>query len=131
MSIREPILFPDIEELVVIYLASKLSVPVGTKIPQDRPSSFVVCRRTGGTRRNLVIDRASIQFHCWADTDANALALAQLTRAYIFAILGEHVNGSYFYDMEESAGPGDLPDGVSNQSRYVFTFALSVRGVAL
>lgn len=128
-----PIVFPDVEDLLVQYLTVELpkygrAVPVSVAVPEIRPSEFVLVPRTGGTNATLVSDAASIGVECWADTDAAALSLAQLTRGVLRALSGRMVDGVPFYRVDELAGPALLPDGVSQQARYVFAVSVHARG---
>lgn len=132
----EAIAFPDVEDLLVIYLTEELAArgdtaSVHVAAPDPRPTRFVLVPRVGGTRRNLVVDSASIAFECWADTPARASALCKLVRALVGALPGLTVEGVPFYLVEEFGGPVNLPDPESHQSRYTFTASVSCRGTAL
>lgn len=132
MMAYPPILFPDEENALVVFLTGKLgSATVHVKVPNPRPAKFVLVPRLGGTSRDVVVDTGNIGFECWATTDAEAKALAQLTRAHVNSLPGRIVAGVTFVKVEEFTGPQRLPDGVSNQSRYIFTSAVSFKGAAL
>lgn len=132
----QPILFPDVEALLVTYLTEALtargdSATVHTKVPTTRPSRFVLVPRRGGVQRDVVIDDATIAVECWADTDGDAAQLTQLVRALLMALPARGVNGTAFYRYREFAGPQNFPDGTSAQSRYTFTCQISCRGIAI
>lgn len=132
---REVIVFPDVEDLLVTYLASRLpeygrTARVSVAIPAPRPDEFVTVPRRGGVLATKVTDAATIGVECWAVSDAAALTLAQLCRGLIHALPGQVVNGVPFYRVQEFAGPGLLPDGLSGHARYVFTVSVHVRGAA-
>jgi hypothetical protein len=134
----EAISFPDVEALVIEYLTEEFALisepaTIHTRIPSNRDETkrFVVVPRVGGTRKDLVVDRVTIGFEAWAATPAQAYDLANKTRALIFALKGHRVNGVQFYEIQEFAGPANLPDTLSKQPRYVFTTSIFVRGTAL
>lgn len=133
----EVIVFPDVEDLLVTYLGAELTArgdtaTVHTRVPAPRPDRFVLVPRVGGTRRSLVVDSPTIGFECWAATDTAAEGLCSLVRGLVFALPRQPpVRGVQFYRVDEFGGPTNLPDPVSNQSRYVFTAAVSCRGTAL
>lgn len=58
-------------------LADALSpVPVKVSVPDPRPRSLVVVRRTGGRRLNRLQDSIGIGVECWAATEQEAHDLA-------------------------------------------------------
>lgn len=132
----QPILFPDVEAVLVSYLSSELTARGDTasahvNIPNPRPERFVVVPRIGGTRASHFVDQATIAVECWADRPALAHDLAQLVRALIHALPGKTVSGVTFYRTDEFAAPANLPDPESNQARYVLTVSVSTRGTAI
>jgi len=129
--VAELIVFPDVEQLLIDYLTPSLAVPVGTAVPNPRPTSFVTVNRFGGPRRGLVVDDAQLGFEYWAERESQAAQLAQLVRAHINALQGQRVNGVQVYRVREFAGPANLPDPLSGQPRYVQQFGVQVRGTAL
>lgn len=129
----QPILFPDAEDLLVDHLTAEfaargVTATAHTKVPNPRPTSFVLVPRVGGVRRNIVVDAPTIGFEVWGPTDKAASDLAQITRALVNGMAGHVIGGVQCYRVDELAGPANLPDGVSAQSRYVFTTTLSFRG---
>lgn len=128
--------FPDVEDLLVVYLSAEFltrgeTASVHTKVPEQRPSKFVLVPRGGGVRRNLVVDSPTINFECWAATDVEACNLCILTRALVNALPGRKISGSTFYRVDEFGGPINLPDDLSHQSRYTFTSSISCRGTQI
>lgn len=127
------ILFPDIEAAVMTQLESDLvdydrECPVSQSVPIARPSEFVTVQRTGGPKRDLVTDSASLTFECWSDSGGGAATLANLVRAIVHSWQGQRIGGAIVYQVQEFAGPGWLPDPVSKQARYTFTASIDVRG---
>lgn len=132
-----PVLFADATALVIDHLHSALAshagpaTPVMQNVPTQRPPRFVTVLRTGGPRLNLVVDGAQITVDSWGKNDEDAADLAQLNRALINAMRGTTVAGHAIYRIDEVGGPANLPDPVSNQSRYRQTFIVAIRGAAL
>lgn len=132
----EVIVFPDVEDALVTYLTAELAArgdtaSVHVRVPNPRPDRFVRVPRVGGARANLVTDNATIGVECWAVRGKQAHDLAQMVRGLIFALKGQTAAGVRFYNVTEFAGPAELPDPTSNQSRYVFTVAVEARGAAI
>jgi hypothetical protein len=132
----QPILFPDVEALLVDHLTARYaalgeSASVHTAVPNPRPERFTLVPRLGGVARNVVVDTPTIGVECWAATEAQALALCQLTRAIIRAMPGTVVGGVMFYSVGELAGPTKLRDPASDQARYIYTPTLTCRGTAI
>lgn len=135
----EVIAFPDLEALLVDYLNGELPrwlaepVPlVSVQVPDERPDTFVVVPRRGGTRRNLVTDQVTIGVESWSTSPQAAYDVVQVVRGLIFALRGATLGATaVVYRVQEYAGPANLPDPVSAHSRYVATFAIDVRGVAI
>ncbi|CAL9592264.1 hypothetical protein SUDANB1_05249 [Streptomyces sp. enrichment culture] len=129
-----PIGFPDGVAVVRAYLREQLvargtDVPVGTRVPEQRPPRFVRLERVGGMRVDLVTDRPRIDVQCWGDSEESAHDLAQLARALLLAMPGWR--GAVAYDVAEVGGPNTLPDPASGQPRVVFAVEVSLRGRAL
>jgi hypothetical protein len=132
----EPILFPDAEDLLVNYLTDQfaargIAATAHTRVPNPRPTAFVLVPRVGGTRRNLVVDAPTIGFEVWGNTDKSACDLGRTVRALIFGLAGRVIDGVQCYRVDELVGLTNFPDGVSAQSRYVFTTTIAFRGVVL
>lgn len=126
----EVILFPDIEALLVSAVAADLGVPVSTRIPDERPDTFIRLVRVGGTRRGLVTDAAMVVFECWAPTGLAASTLARNARAFVHSLDGEMVNGEWIRRVVDITGPQFYPDPESGASRYQFTIQIDTRGTA-
>lgn len=136
----EVIVAPDVETLIVQYLTGRYAaipayatIKAYTKVPATRPALFQRVLRTGGVRRQIVIDNAQITLESWGNDAIAAVNLAQLTRGLMFAIDRVTYAGStyQFYEPQEFSGPANLPDPDSDQERYTQTFSVGVRGSAL
>jgi hypothetical protein len=132
----EVIVAPDTVKLLCDYLRDELDdrgytdIHVGVEVPTSRPDRFVRLRRTGGTKLNLVVDDAQVTVEAWGESPAVAHDLAQMCRALIHAADSEELGGVQVYRIAEVAGPADLPDPVSDQSRYSATYLVAVRCAA-
>lgn len=130
------VVFPDAVALTVRHLrdgldARSAGAAVGAKVPGSWPApfrGFVLARRTGGTRRDVVTDRPQVSVECWHDTEHEAHALASVARALMFALPGSTVGGHAVYRVEELGGLAALPDPISSKPRYVFTHVVHIRG---
>lgn len=127
----EPVVFPDVEALLVRVLPGRVNVPVSTKVPTTRPAAFVVVTRVGGTRRDLVTDQSLVVVECWADVETVASDLGQLTRAHVYGLAQSDVDGDYVRSVREIGGLQRFPDPISESPRYQFTVQIDTKGVAL
>lgn len=132
----ERILFPDAAAAAMGALNTQLpalgftSIPVRSHVPNPRPARFVLVFRTGGPRANLVTDGAQLTIEAWAATEADAHDLAQAARAIINSLQATITGGVTVYGVTELGGPANLPDPVSEQSRFTWSTIVNVRGVA-
>jgi hypothetical protein len=136
----EVILFPDVSALYADYLTDELADrghtwPVGTTIPNPRPATFVRLLRTGGIRRNIVVDETQLTVETWAEREEEAHDMSQLVRGIIYATRGLVIAGETIYNIGDITGPGSLPSGLvfrqdalSAQARFSFTLLIAVRG---
>jgi hypothetical protein len=125
------LLFPDAEELFRVVLAAKVSevlgstIPASTKVPATRPAEFLVVRRIGGSRRDIVTDVPVIQVEAWAETETRAARIAAVAQGLMHWLVevGPHAVGL----EDEVVGPTSFPDG-SQQARYTASYAMAIRG---
>ncbi len=101
-------------------------IPVQTKMPSPRPPTIVLPSRPGGTMGNLVTDRPTLSFHCWAPDDPAAEQLANfvaaLLKAHQFAAVGEYTLHGW-----QEAGRSEFPDSsVTDQARWQVTGTLGI-----
>lgn len=128
------LVFPDSEELFRAAIAADVSevlgstIPASTKVPGTRPQEFLVVRRIGGSRRDLVTDVPVIQIEAWATKESRASRIANIAQALM---QGYVEVGGYSVGLEdEIVGPTSYPDG-SQQARYTASYAMAVRGEEL
>lgn len=129
----EVVVFGDVVEALIGFLGTELTArgyvaPVTALIPRTRPNSFVRVHRTGGFHNsdpNIPNERAQITVECWAATHAGSHDLAQITRGLIYSSPGVVDN---VQRIEEVAGPGYLPDPLSDHPRFTFTVLVTWRG---
>lgn len=132
----ERILFPDAAATVIGALNAELpdfgltGVPVRSRVPNPRPSRFVVVYRTGGPRDGIVIDQAQLTVEAWASNDADAHDLAMAARAILQGLEGRVVGGVVVGSIAEFSGPANLPDPTSDQSRFTWSTSVQIRGTA-
>lgn len=118
--------FPDVEQLLVDTLDAAVTAEVSTRVPNPRPGEFVRVLRTGGPR-TMVSDRAQVTVEAFANRESRAAALAGEARSAVHAMQGTMVGEWKVDRVEELAGPANLPDPTTNQSRYTFTASVHVR----
>lgn len=122
----ETIVFPDVEAVVVAALSARVGVPVATRVPNPRPDAFVLVGRVGGSRPNVVTDRAAVTVECWSASNVEACDLSRWARAYVHTLAPDTVRR-----VVELSGPASSPDPVSETPRYVFTVQIDTRGAAV
>lgn len=126
-------LFPDAsmaiaDAIQVLHRATFAStLDVGNRIPNPRPAEFARVLGVGGIQRDQVTDVPTLAVEAWAASRTRAAALAQELRAVVHALEGRSFAGYTVQDVDEYAGPGDLPDPLSDQSRYSATYAVTIR----
>lgn len=133
------VLYPDTTSVVVAYLQAALNADTthafadGTVVRTREPNPFttplVTARRVGGPDA-IVTDRPRIDLQIWHDSEAEAIDLANLTRAHMLAIPGVR-SGVTVYRADTFSGPSLIWDEDRNLPRYLLTFELVVRGSAL
>lgn len=122
------ITFPDVEAIAIDWLNDNMTEPAHSTVPNPRPDNFVLVFRTGGPKRNLVTDQPQITVESWGTTKSEAHDTAQEARAWLNALQGQVRDGVQVYRVEEAAGPGWLPDPVSEKPRYTQSFTVALRG---
>ncbi|UFQ15510.1 MULTISPECIES: hypothetical protein [Streptomyces] len=132
---RPVVVMPDAVAVVTVYLRGALKahgkpVPVVSRIPSPRPPVFVRVQRIGGTRQTVVSDRARLDVHAWAETEAAAYDLCALARGLLGVIPGVR-GGVTVYTVTEVGGPQWLPDSESGQARYAYAVEIHMRGRVL
>lgn len=103
------------------------TLEVLNRVPAERPAEFALIRGVGGVRRDRVTDVPTLAVEAWAETRSRAAALAQELRAIFHGMEGATFAGYSVQEVVEFAGPADLPDPLSNQSRYAGTYAVAIR----
>lgn len=130
------VVFPDIAEVGIDiiragFTANDVTAAVGNVLPSSAAGAFVLVRRQGGPRRDLVTDTGQLRVEATAATRAEAHDVAQIARALLHAAAGTVVDGTTVYRVDELGGPQELPDPTSNRPRYLFTVLVTVRGRSL
>lgn len=113
---------------VVVKLLSPLlaPVPIKSKMPKTQPPSIVLISRPGGAMSNLVTDRPTLSFHCWAPDDVAAEQLANRVRALLKAHQFDVVDDRTLHGWRE-AGCSEFPDpAVTTHSRWQVTGTLGI-----
>lgn len=132
MTYGELIVFPDPQALLCNYLRDGLEdrgysgIFVGTKVPNERPDTFVRVMVVGGERRSIKVDAPRLVVESWALTEAEAGDLAEMVRALIFSM--DRYDGTQVYDVNETARPTNLPDPKTSHERFTATYIVPMSG---
>lgn len=127
----EWVIQPDVEALVIDALAENLplvgiSVPVGTRVPNPRPPTFVRVLRAGGTKETLVSEQAWVIVEAYAVLERDASDLLSYCRGILHAQDGGPLFGTF-----EVSGPVNLPDPTTSLVRYTQTVGIRARGTSV
>ena len=118
---------PDPKAAVITYLSQRLDVGVHSRIPIERPASFVRVQLAGGEGvRDGLLSDVAFTVESWDDDESEAQARAQRIRGLLktaYTMGGHPVCGYH-----EWGPPVDLAD-TSRQWRYTFTFAIRFRPI--
>jgi hypothetical protein len=124
------VVFPDVEALVINYLADCLDgVQVGAELPEDLESELPVVAVSlldAAEALDFVLEDAAVDVEVLAADKASASDLARLVAAHMKAMPGVQVAGALVYRVERQALTW-VPDEVTELPRYVMTFELRVR----
>lgn len=116
--------FVSVDEMVLGFLSTRVSVPVHVSVPNPRPVSFIVARRNGGGALNRVIDQPTVTVDAWAPRSAEAEDIARVARE---AFLNDMLGLPLVAAVEEISGPYSVPDPDSGTPRFRFSVRLTVR----
>jgi hypothetical protein len=132
----ELIVFADPEQVLVDHLGSALAalpefvgVPVSGRIPSPRPTRFVRVRVVGGTQTDLISDVPTLVVEAYASLDTTASRLAAICRALLEqGGRAGYLAGTPCRYVDVVGRPQNLPDPLTEQTRYTATYAVSLRG---
>lgn len=116
--------FVDVEAMVIAFLRDRVTVPVSTRIPNPRPTSFVRAWRNGGSATNRVLEAPQITIDAYGLSTVDASDLANACR---HALLHEYTSMPLVRGVTESVGPYSVPDTGAGVERYRFSMILRVR----
>lgn len=127
---------PDTPKAVVAYLKAGLAahgesaVTVDTAMKAPVPIPFVRVRRIGGGPRDVILDRARLDFLVWHfDADKRA-DLARLVHALLLAVADDTANGVRLYSAVNFLAPIPVPDpSDSNRTVELLTVEVVARGL--
>lgn len=121
--------FPDIEDLVRVYLSAQLDSSVSLHRPTTVGASHLMVWRGGGTRDRLV-DSPTLNIEAWHVRDGRAAALCADAVDHLIALGGNQLDGWQVTRATNPGGVASLPDPRFPESfRYVAMIELRVRGV--
>lgn len=118
--------YPDVEALLVDYLAPVVDVPVRTRVPRERPAAWLQVRRSGGVD-DVARDRPRIDVFAWASDDGATQDLLATARSAVHDLVGTTLLGPACYGVEEFLGPTRADDRETGTPRMWMTVQLSLR----
>lgn len=129
-----PVVFPDVERLVVDHLKNRpelAGVLVDNRVPPgfDGTQKAVLVSRSGGAWvEDLRLDRPLVDLEVYGPDKPTAHALATAARTALLTVRGTAYGTAYVTDVAEADGPRWLPDwNHAAASRYLSTTRLSIR----
>ncbi|MGW0535640.1 hypothetical protein [Streptomyces sp. NPDC003032] len=129
-----PIMFPDVERLVVDYLKSRpelAGVIVDNRTPQgfDGTQKAVLVSRAGGVWvDDQRLDQPLIDLEVYGPDKPTAHTVATAARTALLTVRNTTYGSAYVTDAVEADGPRWLPDyNRQAASRYLSTTRLSIR----
>ena len=115
--------FADVEALILPFIRARVpGVTVRTKVPAQRPATFVRAWANGGAAINRVLEVVQITVDVWAPSTTEASDLAGTIR---HAFLNDTGELKLVRGVEETTRPYYAPDEASD--RYRATYALTIR----
>ncbi len=128
----ERIEMPDIEDVLRLYFASVIagvSTYAGTT-PPDLSGKSITSVRTGGVRRDLVVDVPTVAVHCRAERLGDAIEMAGETRSALgMAEQAGALGDTVMYELVEASGPYANPDpDHPTLPRVSAVYQIAVRG---
>lgn len=109
----------SVTEAMVSWL-SDMGYSASTRVPKSPPDGFVTVERVGGWVSSYV-DRASIAVQAWAQTDAEAEALANSVRLDVLT----SAPPAGIHSVRVERGPYQFFDPESRRARYQTVLAVS------
>lgn len=120
-------MFPDPETLVVDYLRALIApIKAYTRVPAQRPASFVRVVRTGGSLRSVAHEDAQITVECWSTDSVAASDLARRVAGLleVMDVPGGHVPQG---PPGWVGRPAYLEDPIAGVPRYLMTCIVRLR----
>lgn len=121
----------DVEAAVRAWLkagpALLSTLPIGIRVPNPRPVSFVRLTRTAGGPVNPKQDRAWVLVECWAADSVAAFALARATQQRMEAAAGAWLDMQTYCYHYSAQAPVGLPDAETTSPRYQYLMGLYLR----
>lgn len=134
----DAILFDSPAALAISFLNEKfqshgLSVGhVGTNFPADPlPDRFIVITRTGGLRRNLVLEDGVLFSEVYGASEWDTDEFTRLVVAWLTSMDGATVDGVFITGASLVGGITDFFDDVRDRPRHQFTFQLTTKFIGV
>jgi hypothetical protein len=132
--VTDPIVFPDVERLVVDSIKDRAEL-AGIVVDNKPPPGFngtqkvvLVSRAGGAWIDDQYLDQPLIDLECYGPDKTTAHGVSLRARAAVLALRGAGYGGAQVVDVAEMDGPRWLPDyHHAAASRYLATVRLLVR----
>lgn len=123
MGIYPPVLPPDLEELSLRYLETKMAVAMGTALPKParnatKPGPFLRVEFGGGTQPNPLEYDIDTILYSYAPDEALASLNCRTAFAHMVAAWGETIDGWYVGWSRASSLPHKSTDPKVSLPRY-------------
>lgn len=120
---------PDVEDLLVTWLASALAADGFTVPVSDRKiaTECVVVYRVGGPDRDTITGLPLVKFDVHAVRNSRASAICRRVVALVMDLPGTALAGSMVYAVDTFQGASSDPNPPGDPVRYTATLQLAVR----
>lgn len=109
-----------------VALAAFLPDPVGTQIPNPRPSGFTRVTRAGGDRRNLIQGVTRVLVECFNDDEAEAFNRAQAAWGLLGQAQQSYLSEGVWCSRVELTDLVNFPDPETKMPRFQFVASLTL-----
>lgn len=121
--------YADVEELLIGWLATELSVRCVTDLPANVQSILPVVQvtRFGGTDRFPTLDQPHVDIDCYAADRAGAHDIAEQVRSALrFSLRGQTVDGAVVSRVETLTGPSWRPYEDEHLRRFGASYRITI-----
>lgn len=118
----------DVEKAWVDWLRAA-GIAAATRVPEQHVDAMVRVSRSGGGRKNIVMDEPLMLFEVWHHDAYQASRIAAQVAERVEVPDGTMIAAGVKVTRVETTGPVEFPDPNSELKRYQFTATMLVRRV--